>query len=45
MISMRSGLMPSLRWGARPLHSAGTRAASPGFLLEMATALTPGWLL
>jgi hypothetical protein len=45
MISMRSGLMPSLRCGASALHRLGTRAASPGFLLEIATALTPGWLL
>jgi hypothetical protein len=45
MISMRSGLMPSLRCGASALHSLGTRVASPGFLQEMATALTPGWAL
>src|SRR5574343_1410191 len=43
MIIRRSGLTASLRCGASFWASDGILATSPGFLHEMATALTLGW--
>ena len=42
IIIIRSGLIGESLWGASAAHSLGILAASPGFLQEMATALTLG---